>query len=93
MSKTYVIRCRGRDDRSDEVLDDSVKARIIISKRRRSNDISINVDCPYNTGSHGQRCKASHLNIDKIGEGVLCPYSVDLPYAFDNFKLEPRAKK
>lgn len=45
--------------------------------------ISSHVKCPYNTGGHGQRCKASHPEVDKVGDGVLCPYALDIPYYAD----------
>lgn len=40
--------------------------------------ISSIVKCKYNTGGHGQRCKASHPDTDKVGEGIICPYSFDI---------------
>ncbi|MFH0779786.1 MAG: hypothetical protein V1928_02900 [Parcubacteria group bacterium] len=46
--------------------------------------IITNVTCPFNTGSHGQRCKASHPSCedhDPNGEKIGCPYSFDYPYA------------
>jgi hypothetical protein len=73
MMAIFDINCRGRDDEGKEVLSTAIPARIIVSQRPKSNFISINVDCPFNTGSHGQRCKASRS--DKVN----CPYSRDLP--------------
>lgn len=65
------------------MLLEAVRVEIKIYKRPGSSDLSSLVDCPYNTGGHGQRCKASHPHSDKFEEGVHCPYSFDLPYAFD----------
>ena len=32
----------------------------------------VSVECPYNTGGHGQRCMASHPGYEKLGDGVPC---------------------
>ncbi len=83
VTQTYPIGCKGRNEVGDEVLDTPVSVNIEIHKGPGSNMISSNVECPYNTGGHGQRCKASHPQVDKIGEGVGCPYSFDIPYALE----------
>jgi len=80
---TFPIECKGRDSRGREVLDKPVSANVKISKSPGSNELTSLVECCYNTGGHGQRCKASHPDVDKVGEGIGCPYSFDVPYAFD----------
>jgi len=77
------VECKGRNEAGDEVLATPVSVEVEISRRPGSNMISSNVNCPYNTGGHGQRCRASHPKTDKVGEGVGCPYSFDIPYALE----------
>lgn len=80
----FPIECKGRDSRGKEVLDEAVKVEVRVSSLPPGL-ISLDVmDCPHNTGGHGQRCKASHPETDKVGKGVICPYSVDIPYALDH---------
>ena len=86
VTQTYSIVCKGRNDVGDEDLDYPINAEVEIHKRPGSNIISSNVECPYNIGGHGQRCKASHPDIYKVGEGVGCPYSFDIPYALETKK-------
>jgi hypothetical protein len=76
------IECRGRNAKHQEVLGDPVSAKVNISVLREK-DIFLRVECPYNTGSHCQRCKASHPNVDKVGDGAICPYTMDIPYVLD----------
>ncbi|MBS3107835.1 hypothetical protein J4468_02860 [Candidatus Woesearchaeota archaeon] len=83
VTQTYPIECKGRNEVGDEVLDTPVSVKVKIDKSMGSNMISSNVECPYNTGGHGQRCKASHPQVDKVGKGVGCPYSFDIPYALE----------
>jgi len=83
VKQTYPIECKGRNEIGDEALDAPVKVLVEVYKSQASNTISSIVRCLYNTGGHGQRCKASHPDVDKIGEGVGCPYSFDLPYALE----------
>src|SRR3989344_7912872 len=83
IEQTFPIQCKGRDSLGSEVFQEPVDVKVKIHKSPGSNMISSNVECPYNTGGHGQRCKASHPEIDKVGEGVGCPYSFDVPYALE----------
>ena len=78
VTQTYLIKCNGINEKGEEVLKNPVKVEIEIYKRPGSNMISSIVECPHNTGAHGQRCKASHPDADKIGKGVTCPYSFDI---------------
>ena len=86
VTQNYPIQCKGRNESGDEVLDVPVDVGVKVSKSPRSNTISIDVTCPYNAGGHGQRCKASHPEVDKLGKGVGCPYSLDIPYALETKK-------
>ncbi len=78
------VPCKGRDAAGQEVLAEPVLAEVSVSHRTGSSIISLDVRCPHNTGSHGQRCKASHPGKDKVGDGVACCYACDLPYALEN---------
>jgi hypothetical protein len=89
MSASFQIECRGRNERREKVLKDPVRVEVTVSQSPGSNMIGSTVKCPYNTGGHGDRCKASHPDRDKVGDGISCPYAVDLPYAVDN-KYESR---
>ena len=82
-AKTFSLQCRGRNEVREEVLKEPVAVELTVSCRD-ARTISLSVKCPHNTGGHGQRCKASHPAIDKVGDGIQCPYAVDLPYAFDS---------
>lgn len=76
------LGCRGRNAQGQEVL--AVPAGMVVELRKNPDSpamISANVVCHFNTGAHGQRCKASHPNQDKVGDGVGCPFSFDYPYA------------
>lgn len=83
IEQTFSIQCKGRDKLGKEILGEPVDVKIKISNYRGSNIISSIVSCLYNTGGHGQRCKASHPNADKVSEGIICPYSFDIPYALE----------
>ena len=85
VSVVFPIECKGRDSAGHLALKDAIDVKVKIYKRPGGSDISSLVECSYNTGGHGQRCKASHPEVDKEGEGVICPYSFDLPYALDEF--------
>jgi len=83
VEQNYPIECNGRNAEGEKVCNVSINATIKIYKSPGSNTISSQVICPYITGGHGQRCKMSHPHSDKVGDGVNCPYSFDIPYAFD----------
>jgi len=86
IEKMFPIRCFGRDINGKPVLEKPVKFKLNIHQSPGNvEDISISAEnCRYNTGSHGQRCRASHPpGVDKVGDGVICPYSLDIPYATD----------
>jgi hypothetical protein len=83
VSEIFPIKCSGRDVHGKEVLTKPVEVKVKVYKNFRSNTISGMVNCPYNVGGHGQRCKASHPDVDKVGEGIGCPYSFDIPSALE----------
>jgi len=85
---TFQIKCQGRRAPGIVALEEPVSARLIIGQV--GNTIDIRVKCKYNTGGHGQRCKASHPEADKVGEGVYCPYSLDVPFYHDLVLVNPR---
>jgi len=85
LEQKFPIQCRGRDALGQEVLLEPVLVLVLVHQHHGDeSSIHLNVTCPHNTGGHGQRCKASHPGVDKIGTGVLCPFAVDIPYAFDH---------
>ena len=80
----FPIQCRGRDAEGREVLAEPVSVDVLVYQSPGvETSISLSPTCQYRTGGHGQRCKASHPTVDKVGEGVTCPYSADLPYALE----------
>lgn len=83
IEQTFPIQCKGRDSLGREILKEPLDVTVKIYNLPGSDTISSNVKCLYNTGGHGQRCKASHPEVDKAGEGVGCPYSFDIPYALE----------
>ena len=80
VEQIFPIQCRGRDEQGKEVLKEPIDVKVKIYKSPGISMICSDVSsCQYNTGGHGQRCKASHPDKDKVGDGVNCPYAVDLP--------------
>ncbi|MFC1640985.1 hypothetical protein ACFL2D_02975 [Patescibacteria group bacterium] len=77
--------CGGRNERGQSALQEQITVTLRVSLFGTSM-ISLDVDCPHNTGGHGERCKASHPEQDKVGSGITCPYTIDLPYAIDRFR-------
>ncbi len=85
IEKIFPIECKGRDAFGNEVLAEPVKVNVRISNKGTESMISLDVECIYNTGGHGQRCKASHPKFDNIvrEKGIRCPYVCDIPYALE----------
>lgn len=82
MESVCHIRCLGRSAKGTPALHTPVDVKITINQHAET--ITLSVKCPHNTGGHGQRCKASHPpGVDKVGQGVTCPYSLDIPYYHD----------
>ncbi len=73
------LSCWGRNASLEAVLDKPIQILVMVASQGGS--LTIAVDCPHNTGSHGHRCKASHPEVDKVGDGISCPYAIDLPCA------------
>jgi len=84
VQQDFPIECMGRNREGNVALIQPVNAVVNIHQRAGSNMISSTVKCPYNTGGHGQRCRASHPeHTEKVGDGVICPYSFDIPFALE----------
>ena len=86
IEQRFPIKCSGRNHKGERILDRPIDVKVVIYQRNgdEQNIFSIIEECPYNTGGHGQRCKASHPEQGKVGDGVICPYSFDIPDALDN---------
>lgn len=73
------VQCYGCDQNGQLALEEPMNAQVKIYKTPDSEYlISTTVKCSYNTGAHGQRCRASHPETDKAGEGVSCPFSFEI---------------
>ena len=84
LEKVFPIKCCGRDVSGEAVFVEPIAVKVRVSQAHGDErNISLFVECPHNTGGHGQRCKASHPETDKADEGVACAYSIDIPYAID----------
>ena len=77
-SQDYHMECLGMDEWGFAVLEKPVEAVVSITRRAGGNTLSAIVECEYNTGGHGERCKASHPDVDKTDKDVYCPYGLDL---------------
>lgn len=93
IQKLVVLDCRGFDSGGLPVLDAPVSVTIDLHRSPGASTIGVGPkECPHNTGGHRQRCKASHPpGVDKVGEGVSCPFSFDYPYVkeFDSRWVPP----
>jgi hypothetical protein len=76
VEQKFPIECKGRDSKGNRVLEKPTKADVFIHKRSGSNIISSIVECPYISGGHGEKCRASNDN-------AYCPYAFDIPYALE----------
>ncbi len=74
VEQDFPIECKGRSPSGNEVLREAIEVKVKIYKRPGSSIISSEVQCPYNTGAHGEECRASNLH------DAGCPYAFDLPY-------------
>jgi len=84
--KEVHIKCKGRGPLGQDALQKPIPITLTVRAHpfTKSDMISCApADCPYLTGGHGQRCKASHPTQDKVGDGVLCPFSFDYPYVLE----------
>lgn len=73
-----MVKCSGRNLVGEPVLDEPIDVQVTLYKS--GGDCCCSVECPHNTGGHGQRCMASHPWTEKEGDGVLCPFAFDYPY-------------
>jgi hypothetical protein len=64
------VNCRGVDANGKPCFSKPIVVSLSLVVYHCGWDAS--VECPYNTGSHGQRCRASHPGHEKLGEGVPC---------------------
>ncbi len=77
IEQIFLIKCKGRGFKGEEFLSEPVSVEVKIYQRLGDEkNISSVVGCPYNIGSHGQRCKASHPAFDKVAGEFICPYSI-----------------
>jgi hypothetical protein len=76
------VKCYGRTLIGKPALTEPVEVDVRLYRSPDTDTCCCDVNgCPHNTGGHGQRCKASHQGTDKVGDGVLCPFAFDYPYA------------
>ena len=60
IKQNYEIKCEKGE----------IEIKVKIYRKPGSSIISSLVECPYNYGGHGQKCK----------KGKICGYSIDIPY-------------
>ncbi len=79
------IDCCGNGPKGMGILDEPMSVEILATQDPSGDIVVRPVNCPFNTGGHGQRCKASHQNRDKDDSGdIHCPYSFDFSLAKKN---------
>ena len=80
--KEVHIRCGGRGPTGVEVFSPQIDVTIEVSKKRGIDYVNVQPkNCCHSVDDHAQRCKASHPDQDRVGDGVLCPFSFDYPHA------------
>ena len=81
-----IISCGGRGPNGESIFEPiDIVIELFKPYPLYQNDIEVvPKDCSFLTGGHRQRCKASHPDLDKVGDGVACPYSFDFPYVLEN---------
>ena len=78
IEQTFPIKCMGRDNNGQKVLDVPVDVKVIISQHQGDDKkISSLVDCQYNTGAHGKLCGALTF-FERTNYGIRCPYSFEI---------------
>lgn len=90
------MKCLGRGYDDEPVLREAVEVLILVNRSPGCESVSVLPQlCRYNTGGHGQRCKATHPYEDKAGKDILCPFSFDYPYALGSpgWKVPPELKE
>ncbi len=79
-SATFQMGCKGRDNEQNAVFGDQTPISISFRILENEKTVAINVDCPFNKGSHREYCTAStngELDIDRY-KRVLCPYNTSI---------------
>lgn len=87
----FPIKCYGRTAAKKcqvggkAVLKDPVDVEVVIIQHNGDEaSITLTVKCPFNTGAHGRKCKASRLDSDKPPLiDIICPYAADIPYELE----------
>ena len=82
----FPMTCFGRNTGGKNALQTAVSFDLIMTRPEGdSQSISVSAEnCPYITGSDKQRCKASYApGIDKVGAGIICPYTLNIPGGVD----------
>ena len=90
------LECLGRGHDGETVLSEPIDVLILVNRSPGSETVCVSPHlCRYNTGGHGQRCKAAHPFEDKVGEDIMCPFSFDYPYAmeFPGWGVPPELKE
>lgn len=67
---TARVNCRGVDANGKPCFKTYIVVKVTLTVYHCGWGAS--VDCPFNTGSHGQRCRASHPGRERLGKGVPC---------------------
>jgi len=80
VSGTIPFFCKGRDAARNTVLREPIVALLQIRKHKGCDSVSLDVNCRYAGGGHGNYCSTSDKN---FSQKIVCPYSIDLPYALD----------
>jgi len=86
IKKTMPMTCFGRNSEGKNALQTAVSFDLVITRTVEDlQSIYISAEkCPYNTGTDGQRCKASYEpGVDKIGAGIVCPCTIGIPGGVD----------
>jgi len=76
----FPVLCQGRDLNYQEAFESPVKVTVTVRRNEDEKSMSITVDCPYNGGAHGQRCKAYLFPGAEIGGRD----SMDIPHFPDH---------
>lgn len=83
---TIPMTCFGRNSEGKNALSVAVGFDLIITQPEGDcQSISVSAEkCPCITGSDKQRCRASYPDgVDKIGAGIICPYTLNIPGGVD----------
>jgi hypothetical protein len=92
-AKSVTVLCRGCGADDSFALSTPVEVLVKLEKYGAL-IMSAPDNCPHNAGKLGQRCKASHPDQEKVGDGVLCRFSFDYPDACQSahWQVPPEVK-